>query len=178
MDALAGLPTHGHFVSSVVLAEGVLTIRLKPESPLEPETCAWVLRAHEPVGGESILRALERLRQAGEYVYVFAQDGSLMFAGEDGEEVSVCAQHFDIERTELRAEEFREALAFSVRLYQDTREAHRKAERKVAQLRDLLHEQARRVALKAQGHEPTSSVGVLYAQHAQFIERLLRETEV
>jgi hypothetical protein len=178
VDALAGLPTHGHFISSVVLAEGVLTIRLKPESPLEPDACAWVLSAHEPVSGESVLRALERLREAGEYVYVFAQEGSLMLSAENGEEVSVRAQGFGVERTELSATEFREALAFSAQLYQETHESYRKAERKVALLRELLHEQARRVALKAEGHEPTSSVGVLYSQHAQFIERLLRETEV
>lgn len=177
METLTNLPAQGQFVSAVQFADGVLTLRLRPESVMEPDAAAYVLRAHGLVGVESVLRAVEALHEAGEYVYVYAKDGAVVLSGESGEEVLVRASRFMGERCELNATEFREALAFALRLYENAHQAERKAEVKLQRVRELLHEQWRRIAAKAEGHEPASSTGVLYAQHAHFIERVLREYE-
>ncbi len=178
MNTLADLPTQGQFVSTALLADGALAVRFTPESVLEADAAAYVLRAFEPVNGEGTLRTVELLREAGEYVYVVAKEGAVALVGEGGEEVFIHATRFAGERTELNAKEFREALAFNIKLYENAHAAGRKTERKLERIRELLYEQARRISVKAERHESTSSVGVLYSQHAQFIERLLRETEV
>ena len=178
MNTLLHLPTQGQFVSAVQLVSGVLTIRLKPESVIEPDACAYLLSAYEPINGPGALRALELIRDAGEYQYISAQEDAVVLSGEGGEEIILNAERFSGERAELNASEFREALAFAVRLYENAHTSCRQAESRIHRVRDLLDEQARRISVKAAGHEARSTVGVLYAQQAQFIERVRRETEV
>jgi hypothetical protein len=69
------------------------------------------------------------------------------------------------------------ALAQSRSWYEQEHQAHRRTATRLQHVRELAQEQLRRLDTKTKNHDENSPAGVLYSQHMQFLERLLRATE-
>lgn len=169
------LPEYGQFIAASEVAGDQLTVRLTPEMLLEPGAMAFVIRARTVANVEAALASLRQLSETEGYVYVYWRESDLVLEDEGGFEVVVQAKEFSGGPVELTAEELKDALRFSQRLYENAHALGRKVEARLQHLRELLVEQARRLEAKGANHAPDSVAGVLYAQQLQLIERLLRE---
>jgi hypothetical protein len=178
MSMLRDLPTEGQFVSEVALRDDLLLLRFTGEVMFDPEASAYELRLEAPVGTLGMLEQLEALRNSGDLVHVFTRGASLVVAGESHDELVLEAAGFAGCPVEVNTRELRAALQNAIRLYRGAHESSRRCAQALERVRALLHEQARWLTVKAERHEPASAAGILYAQHAEFISRLDRATEV
>ena len=177
MNTLLALPEDAQFVSTVQVEEGALAVRLIPESILEPTATAFVVRSQAPLNTTAAVAFLTKARDSEDYLYVYWRDDALTVEDEGGNELTIQAQSFSGGPVELTVEELKGALHLSQRLYEGAHAQSREIEARLQNIRQLLVEQARRVSIKAAGHEPDSAAGVLYAQQIQFLERLLHAAE-
>jgi hypothetical protein len=169
------LPEYGQFIAALEAAGDQLTVRLTPEMLLKPGATAFIIKATTVANVDGALAGLRRLSETEDYVYVYWREGDLVLEDESGFEVVVQAKVFSGGPVGLTAEELKDALRFSQRLYENAHAQGRKVEARLQHVRDLLLEQTRRLEAKGANHAPDTAAGVLYAQQLKFIERLLRE---
>lgn len=178
MNARPEIPGHEHRISFVELVGDALVVRLAPDSHPDAEASAYrisIKRADEPEAARSFL---ERLCTNEEFVYVFWKDDLLVFAAEHGEEFFVSGEGFEGVAVELSQAELRYALKRVYAWYLAENESARNLRSKLQTARELMADQANRTRVKAASHATDSTVGVLYTQQLNFLERLARETEV
>ena len=179
MNELPDLPKEAQCLSEAELASGTLRIRLTAAVALQPDSRAYELQAHAPTDGIRVLQWLETIRNTGDYVYLSTRGATVVLLTEEsGDEMAIEAESFSGQPVDLNTQELKAALLFAIRLYENSHEAYRKSSSALGRIRELLDEQARRVARKAERHEPTSSAGILYSQQSEFIARLRSATEV
>ena len=171
------IPGHEHFVSAVSVAGNTLSLRLVSEAHPGTSAGAYVLNAFEATNAEEVLKFLASVQRESEYVYVCWRGEHVAFSNEMGDEVVLEAGKFTGSSEPLNSEELSAALAKTYSRFIAEEESNRVSSAKLQRVRELLAEQARRIAAKAMSHEPKSAAGVLYAQQLSFIERVLRETE-
>ncbi len=166
------------YVSAVSLAQTLLTVRFVPDSIAEHEaTDAFTVVAHDLREPSQTVAALEGMRDVGEAVFVSWRGDQLVVESESGIELAIGARIIDGGPAEINTAELRAALNDRHALYLQENGYACKLALRLQAVRDLLYEQARRLDIKSAAHAPESAAGVLYAQHRQFVERLLRETE-
>jgi hypothetical protein len=178
VNPLLHIPEHWHFLSAISLADRSIAMRLVPDirsTDAKAEACA--LRAHRVHNADGVLRFLKDVEEANECVCVQYHGNELMVETERGGELVIAAESFTAAIEPLTSTECTDAVQRLYSRYVSENEANQKLWAKLQKLQSLLSEQARRAQVKAASHESSSSVGVLYAQHLRFIERLLRETE-
>jgi len=172
------IPGHEHRVSLVDLTGDGIVVRLASDPHPGVEQSAYLIQIRGADEPEKVRSFLSRLCADEEFVYVFWKGNSLVFASEHGEEFAISAEGFEGAAVELSASEFRYALERVYAWYLAENESARNLRLKLHAARELIVNQANRIRVKAASHAPDSTVGVLYSQQLNFLERLTRETEV
>ena len=177
MDPPFSLPISELFASEVRLDGDTLHIRLvgdfHPEA--DPPAFRIAIRSATDVG-EAYAYLRTRLTNE-DCVYVWSRNGGMYFESEEGDALTLLAGSFEGGPAEFNEKELKAVVARVYAWYKAEHLALRAADLNVQAARTLLFEQARRVRVKAASHDADSPAGVLYSQHLQFIDRLLRETE-
>lgn len=171
------LPGHEHTVSAARLDAGTLFVRFIADFHVGTEAAAFELEASNVVNAGEVLAYLQRAQAAEEYLYVFERDGRVVLSDESGDEVALNGEAIRSRLDRPNNDELARFLALARKLYEREHEASSSAFARLRGLQELLHEQLRRLELKAASHEPGTTAAVLYAQNVQFLQRLLGETE-
>ena len=177
METLFDLPEHEIFVSAVQIAGRDITVRLVSDYHPGTEAQAFNIVAHEVENPDDVEQHLASLKKQDSYVYAWWEESSLVLAEEHGAEVVINARSFSGGQDSFNREELQEAISRVYSWYLAENELSRKLASHVSSVKDLLHEQARRVETKSASHQAGSTASVLYAQQQQFIERILRMLE-
>ena len=100
-----------------------------------------------------------------------------MVSDESGDEVELSAASVQCRLAQPNTEELSRFLSRARMQYEHEHQASSTALNRLQVIQELLHEQLRRLEVKAAAHSPGTTAGVLYAQNIQFLQRLLGETE-
>ena len=163
-------------MSSVAIADGTLMLRLVSDIHPGTDATAYELKVHQIESSELVIGFLTGIKERDGYVYLHEKDGAVFVAAEHGDEVALIGGHFDGTVEPLNTAELSRALARVYSWFEAESASNRSALQRLNQIRGLLAEQAHRIEVKAGSHSPDSAAGILYSQHLQFIERVLRET--
>ena len=174
---LPSLPMEGQLISTVSFSGDRISIHLIPEAVSRADGHAYVITASEPKEAEASLEALERFHAGDGYVYLRWREGRLVIDDDQDGEIEIDAREFAGETVELSTAELREALEFWRKLYESANEFGTTAQLRLRRVQELAIEQQRRTFVKAAGHSPESSAGVLYSQQVEFLQRVLRASE-
>jgi hypothetical protein len=171
------IPGHEHFISAVSRDGEYLAVRFVSGHDASAESGAFELRINSALGLEPVAQFLGEARERDDYLYTFERDGKVVISNEGGDEVEIDAEAVHCKLDGLNREELGSALVISRSWYDQERQAHRQTSQRMQQMCELAREQLRRIEAKMRNHDGSSPAGVLYSQHAQFLERLLRAAE-
>ena len=177
MDASLNPPNYELLVSSVRLEDDALDVRLIGDFHPESQPQVFRLVARGLKQPQETLAFLTLCQTNAEGVYAFWRDESFCLESEGGTTLCLSATSFEGGPAEYNETELRVVLDRTWAWYKSENLSNQKAHHKIQRLRELLSEQARRIATKSLTHEVDGTAGVLYAQQVQFIERLIREIE-
>jgi hypothetical protein len=171
------IPGHEHYVSAHELKDDQLFLRLTSDYYAGEECGSFELSATGVAQPDQVLAYLNRAKEGNQYLYALARDGGVVLADEDGDEITIQAATIEVRQDVWNRSESAYALTQARDQYEREYESGHRASGKIQRVRELVEEQLRRIEVKAGSHEESSSAGILYAQHTQFLVRLLRETE-
>jgi hypothetical protein len=171
------IPDHEHYVSAYELKDDHLFLRLTSDYYAGEDCGSFELSAKGIAQPDQVLSYLNRAKEGNQYLCALARDGGVVLADEDGDEIIIRGAVIEFRQDVWNRSESAYALAQARDQYQREYESGCRASGKVQRVRELVEEQLRRIEIKTGSHEEGSSAGILYAQHTQFLVRLLRETE-
>ncbi|MBC5765676.1 hypothetical protein [Ramlibacter albus] len=171
------LPGHELFVSTAAGQGEVLTLRFISDMLPGAPPSAYVLHAFECMQPEVALAFVRRVMDAGRMVQLSWRAERLVLSTSEREEYLLTARRFTGKPAEPSMAELADAMKRVYACYLAANKASRRSVARLQRVRDLLLEQARRMRGAAAGHGPDSELAAVYAQHAEFIERLFNETE-
>ena len=177
MSTTFALPGDEQYISSVNFSGELLHLRLSTDHHAGYPSSAFVVRAK---GLQNVTEAMEFLTDIAErktYIYCNWIDGRIALTTEDGEELHLTAASFEGEASPANLAEIQEALERVSKWLELERASHAHARSKLNAITALLHEQHRRIEVKAQTHPSDGTAGVLYSQQLGFIERLLHAVQ-
>jgi hypothetical protein len=171
------LPGNEHTVSAVTLDGEVLFVRFISDFFAGDEGDAFELIATNLIDADAVCTYLYRAKQTNEYLFAFERNSIVVLSDESGNEIELRANSIRCKLDEPNTEELRRFLARSRENYEQEFEASRAAYAKLTRVQQLVCEQIRRLELKSASHKEGSTAAVLYAQHVQFLHRILDATE-
>jgi hypothetical protein len=171
------LPEHEHTVSAVRLDGGNLFVRFIADYHVGTEAAAFELMASDVDDAEAVVAYLLRVQEANECLYIFERDGVVVVSDDGDDEVALKAKSVRVRLDQPNADELNRFLAQAREQYEQEYKASTGALSRLRAIQELVHEQLRRLEIKAASHEPGSAPAVLYAQNIQFLQRLLGATE-
>lgn len=172
------LPAHEHTVSTARLDDQNLFVRFIADYHVGAAAAAFELYASNVVKAEEVLAYLQRAQSSDDYLYVFERGGRVVVSSDErGDEVEIEAQAIQSRSDRPNADELTRFLAQARQLYEQQRYASSTSFSRLQAVQDLLHEQLRRLEVKASSHAPGTTPAVLYAQNIQFLRLLLGMTE-
>ena len=174
---LLDIPGHGHYISAYELNGDKAFVRLASDYYAGEECSSFELRASGIAQPDHVFAYLSCAKEGNVYLYASERDGQVVLSDVDGDEVVIKAQSVECQQDSWNRSESAYALAQARDQYEREYESGRRASNKVQRVRELVEEQLRRIEVKSSSHESSSAAGILYAQHAQFLNRILSETE-
>jgi hypothetical protein len=169
------------FLERCTLADGELHVRLVvggfDPSPSEPPVLRIAI--HQPEAAQSTYDALCRVRDGDCGVYFEALSAShAILQSDHGQEVHLRGAHVKANPEQFEPQDFERLAKSNHEWGSGLSQALQKALVRNNNARGLVEQQAARVEVKLQGHEPGSTARTLYEQHLAFLNRLLQELGV
>ncbi len=171
------LPGHEHTVSAAAVEGDDLFIRFIADYHVGTDAAAFELFASKIEAAPQVLAYLYRVKEAGEYLYIFERGDVVFMSDESGDEVELRADSIRIRFDKPNAEELAAFLNRARAAYEQEFKASSAALGRLRTVQELVLEQLRRLEVKAASHRPGSTAAVLYAQQVQFLQRIHGATE-
>ncbi|MBK8337333.1 MAG: hypothetical protein IPL03_12395 [Sterolibacteriaceae bacterium] len=177
MNAPFEVPEEEHFVSSVAADGSSLYLRLATDYHPGYPTTPFVLHAEGVQNLAEVCKFLSDSAREEIYLYTYWKDGTIAFSTENGDEISISAVSLKGAPAEPNVEEVQRSLARVSAWLEQERASSVRAWKRLQSIIALLHEQRRRIEVKAHNHSTDSAAGIVYGQQLRFIERLLAAAE-